>query len=114
MITVQVHRKENGNIHGFEVKGHAGYADPGQDIVCAGVSSVTVGTVNSIEALTDTVMDAEMKGGFLSAVLPHNMNEAVSDQVQLLLESMVLMLQGIADSYREYIQIQESIIKRRR
>ncbi|QCT01986.1 hypothetical protein E6C60_1268 [Paenibacillus algicola] len=114
MITVQISRRDDGRIHGFEVKGHAGYADPGQDIVCAGVSAVTVGTVNSIEALTGTVMEAEMKGGFLSAVLPHEGHNASSEQVQLLLESMVLMLQSIADSYDEYIQIQVKIIKRRR
>ncbi|KKO51309.1 ribosomal-processing cysteine protease Prp [Paenibacillus sp. DMB20] len=114
MITVQISRKEDGRIHGFEVKGHAGYADPGQDIVCAGVSSVTVGTVNSIEALTGTIMETRMKGGFLSAVLPSEEESTNSGQVQLLLESMVLMLQGIADSYREYIQIKEMTTKRRR
>ena len=114
MITVRISRKDDGRIHDFEVKGHAGYADPGQDIVCAGVSSVTVGTVNSIEALTGTVMKTRMKGGFLSAELPQVENEALSGQIQLLLESMVIMLQGIADSYGEYIQIQEMTTKRRR
>lgn len=114
MITVQISRKEDSLIHGFEVKGHAGYAAHGQDIVCAGVSSVTVGTVNSIEALTGTVMETKMKGGFLSGIVPPVEDESVSGQVQLLLESMVLMLQGIADSYREYIQIQEVTTKRRR
>ncbi|GAB6929364.1 ribosomal-processing cysteine protease Prp [Paenibacillus sp. JCM 10914] len=107
MITVQVRRRENGSIHSFQVTGHAGYADPGEDIVCAGVSSVTVGTVNSVEALTGTVMEARMEGGFLSANLPQAVDESISDQVQLLLESMVVMLQGIADSYGKYIQIQE-------
>lgn len=111
MITVHISRREDGTIQSFEVKGHAGYADPGQDIVCAGVSSVTVGTVNSIEALTGTVMEARMKNGFLSAELPSGEEPACSDQVQLLLESMVLMLQGIADSYREYIQIHQQTTK---
>ena len=48
-----------------------------------------------------------MKGGFLSANLPPTANDSVSGQVQLLLESMVVMLQGIADSYGKYIRIQE-------
>lgn len=107
MITVQVLRGEDERIHSFKVTGHAGYADPGEDIVCAGVSSITVGTVNSIEALTGTVMETEMKGGFLSANLPSAEDDTVSGQVQLLLESMVVMLQGIADSYGKYIRIQE-------
>ncbi|WP_339222525.1 ribosomal-processing cysteine protease Prp [Paenibacillus sp. FSL W7-1332] len=107
MITVQVLRGGDGRIHSFKVMGHAGYANPGEDIVCAGVSSITVGTVNSIEALTGTVMETQMKGGFLSANLPPTANDSVSGQVQLLLESMVVMLQGIADSYGKYIRIQE-------
>lgn len=107
MITVQILRREDGGIHSFKVTGHAGYADPGEDIVCAGVSSITVGTVNSIEALTGTVMETRMKGGFLSAKLPSSADESVYGQVQLLLESMVVMLQGIADSYGKYIRIQE-------
>jgi uncharacterized protein YsxB (DUF464 family) len=107
LITVQVIRGEDERIHSFKVTGHAGYSDPGEDIVCAGVSSITVGTVNSIEALTGTVMETKMKGGFLSANLPSAEDDAVSGQVQLLLESMVVMLQGIADSYGKYIRIQE-------
>ncbi|WP_106768498.1 ribosomal-processing cysteine protease Prp [Paenibacillus faecalis] len=114
MITVRITRKEDGRIHSFEVKGHADYAPRGRDIVCAGVSTVTVGTVNSIEALTGIAMKTKMKDGFLSGVVPIVEDESTSGQVQLLLESMVLMLQGIADSYREYIQIQEKNTKRRR
>ncbi|MEK6990126.1 ribosomal-processing cysteine protease Prp [Paenibacillus sp. FSL K6-1566] len=107
MITVQILRGEDGRIRSFKVEGHAGYADPGQDIVCAGVSSITVGTVNSVEALTGIVMETRMKGGFLSANLPKSADESALGQVQLLLESMVVMLQGIADSYGKYIRIQE-------
>ena len=40
MITVKVTRFENGNISGFTVKGHAGYAEAGRDIVCAAVSAI--------------------------------------------------------------------------
>ncbi|MEK3731402.1 MULTISPECIES: ribosomal-processing cysteine protease Prp [unclassified Paenibacillus] len=107
MITVHILRLDDNRIHGFKVEGHAGYADPGEDIVCAGVSSITVGTVNSIEALTGTVMRTRMKNGFLSASLPSVVEESAASQVQLLLESLVVMLQGIADSYGEYIQIQD-------
>ena len=107
MINVQISRTKDGKIHDFEIKGHAGYADPGEDIVCAGVSAVTVGTVNAIEALTGVVMNSRMKNGFLSGRLPSIEDEAVSGQVQLLLESMLVMLNGIADSYGEYIQIED-------
>ena len=106
MIIVQIKRMEDGSIRGFSVKGHANYAKRGEDIVCAGVSAVTVGTVNSIEALAGVALDAKMRNGFLSADIPDLPDEAVRSKVQLLMESMELMLQGIAESYGEYIQIQ--------
>ncbi|MNI35971.1 hypothetical protein D3C73_900090 [compost metagenome] len=110
MIIVSILRRSNNTISGFEVSGHAGYADPGEDIVCAGVSAVTVGTVNSVEALTGVVMDSEMKHGFLNASLPSHIEPKAADQAQLLLASMVVMLTSIEGSYGEYIQIQDIII----
>lgn len=38
MITA-VFYKKSGNLTGFKVSGHAGYADAGSDIVCASVTS---------------------------------------------------------------------------
>ncbi|GAB6991394.1 ribosomal-processing cysteine protease Prp [Paenibacillus pini] len=106
MINVRILRREDHSIHGFVVKGHAKYAKHGEDIVCAAVSVVTVGTVNSIEALTGTVMDSRMNDGFLSGDVPLIEDTVVQKQVQLLLESMVVMLNSIAESYGKYIQIQ--------
>ncbi len=47
MIKADFRRCEN-EIIGFTVKGHAGYAESGQDIICAGVSSAIMLTVNTI------------------------------------------------------------------
>jgi len=109
VIIVSILRGKDNDIAGFEVSGHAGYAKPGQDIVCAGVSAVTVGTVNSIAALTGTVMEAEMKNGFLNAKLPREVRPDQAQQVQLLLSSMVVMLRSIEGSYGKYIQIKDVI-----
>ena len=35
------------------IKGHAGYAEEGYDIICAAVSALTVNTINSIEQFTE-------------------------------------------------------------
>ncbi|ASA23759.1 ribosomal-processing cysteine protease Prp [Paenibacillus donghaensis] len=111
MINVRITRASaQGAIVGFAVKGHADYARKGRDIVCAGVSTVTVGTVNAIETLTGVILDTSMKDGFLSGTLVPVDNPETSAQVQLLLESMVVMLDDIAKSYRKYIQIQEVIL----
>ena len=43
----------------FLSKGHAGYAEEGQDIVCAAVSALIITTVNSLEEFTEEQIEAE-------------------------------------------------------
>ena len=40
MITVKIHRSSRDQITGFEISGHAGYAEKGSDIICAAVSAI--------------------------------------------------------------------------
>jgi uncharacterized protein YsxB (DUF464 family) len=47
MITA-IFYKKSGNLTGFKVKGHAGYADLGYDIVCASVTSAVQVVANLI------------------------------------------------------------------
>ncbi|MNR31016.1 hypothetical protein D3C85_1485030 [compost metagenome] len=55
-------------------------------------------------------MDTSMKNGFLSGTLGSVEDAETSAKVQLLLESMILMLSDIAESYGKYIKIQQVII----
>ena len=48
MIFVRFLSEASGNLVGFVMEGHAGYADPGEDIVCAAGSSVAYMTANTI------------------------------------------------------------------
>ncbi|WP_058302204.1 ribosomal-processing cysteine protease Prp [Gorillibacterium timonense] len=112
MIQIRIERKPvTGAILSFRIKGHALYADPGNDIVCSAISAITVGTVNAIEKLTGTVANARMKDGFLSARYSPELFEPGNEkgqQVQLLLESMVVMLRGIEESYGKHIAITQN------
>ena len=50
MIAVSV------RLDGITVDGHAGYAEAGKDIVCAGVTALVENLIDSIEGLTaDTI-----------------------------------------------------------
>lgn len=107
MITIEIVRSADGRIRQFTVSGHAGYDKPGKDIVCAGVSAVTVGAVNAIEALTGIVPDAQMRDGWLHARLAETQDAERDKQAQLLLEGMTVSLATIASSYEQYVQIRE-------
>ena len=94
MITITV-KKRNGNYLEFVSKGHAGYAEEGQDIVCAAVSVLIITTVNSLEKFTDDKFDVQEKDGFVSI---HFRND-LSERGMLLMDSLLLGLTEIAGSY---------------
>ena len=94
MITITV-KKRNGNYLEFVSKGHAGYAEKGQDIVCAAVSALIITTVNSLEKFTDDKFDVQEKDGFVSI---HFRND-LSERGMLLMDSLLLGLTEIAGSY---------------
>lgn len=110
MITVTFVRDEaDKRIVSFAVEGHAKYAKPGKDIVCAGVSAVSVGTVNAIEALAGFELPVAMKNGWLSSDIPILPDAEADGRMQLLLESMAVMLETIATSYGKHVVIQEQL-----
>ena len=51
MIKARIYRK-NQKICGFEISGHAGYAQAGEDIVCSAVTVLCFNTVNAVEKFT--------------------------------------------------------------
>jgi len=108
MIRVAIERSQaDRRIRSVHVSGHAEFAEPGKDIVCAGVSAVSVGTVNAIHRLLDIRLEHEMDKGLLDFRVPDALDEQIAKSVQLLLESMVVMLQTIQTSYGQYITIRE-------
>lgn len=102
MTQITVFRNQNHEFLGFECLGHAGYADAGEDIVCAGISALVINTVNSLSAYTaekfKTDSEAETGKIFLQ------FNNPAGHDADLLMKSMVLGLQEIQNNYgNDYI-----------
>ncbi len=110
MVTVKVYRKEEGKIAEIEIEGHAGYAPSGQDLVCAGISAVTIGMANAIHQLFGVDPVRRMgKSGFLHFHLPEGITADVEGKIHLLLEAMLLSLRSLEDSYGKYIRVIEEM-----
>ena len=65
MINITV-KKRNGSYLDFLSRGHAGYAEEGQDIVCAAVSALIVTTVNSLDEFTEDEIEVREDDGYVS------------------------------------------------
>lgn len=114
MICITIQRKPSRTIESFFIEGHANYAPYGEDIVCAGVSSIAIGTVNAIQKLTSIRLISEVKDGYLQVVIPAIEQPAIEAKVQLLLESMLISFQTIQASYDSYLCIKDNMQKQGR
>ena len=98
---------EEGRIAGFSVSGHSGYAEAGQDIVCAAVSAV----VGMAEATINDVCGAKAKvrvkeeDAKITLTLPASCDE--EESVQAVLAGLLLYLCNLRDEYPDYIEVLE-------
>jgi len=107
MIRITIEREADGRIRAFTMDGHAEFAKRGQDIVCAGASAVSFGTINAIEALAGVRLHVSLgsDGGYLRCELPELEEAATAEKVQLLLEAMVVSLKTIERDYGKFIRV---------
>lgn len=94
MIAVSV-RKDK-----ITVSGHANYAEVGKDIVCAGVTALTMSLVKSINDLTDDKIEYEISPGRVD-IHCGNLSEAG----RLLVDSFFIGICQIADEFPDHVRI---------
>ncbi|GAB3050268.1 ribosomal-processing cysteine protease Prp [Virgibacillus ainsalahensis] len=107
MIHVTVYRSNN-QIKEFELSGHADSGPYGYDLVCAGVSAVSIGAVNAVMELCEAELEIEQgsAGGYLHVALPDSSDHEEMEKVQLLFEGMLISLKTMEVEYSQFIQIQ--------
>lgn len=86
------------------IQGHAGYAPHGQDIVCAAISTLTQVFVTSIDGLTTDKIKAVISPG--NAVVEYG---NLTEQGKLLLDSFLLGINMICESYPTYVRIENEV-----
>jgi len=82
------------------IQGHAGYAPPGQDIVCAAISALTQTFILSVEELTTDKIKYDIRPG-----MAYITYEDLSERGQVLLDSLFIGIHAIADDYSDHIRI---------
>ncbi len=82
------------------IEGHAGFAPPGQDIVCAAASTAFQALISSVEELTDDRISYKLKPG--NSYIKF---ESLSEETDLLLRSFFITVNDIADAYPECVAV---------
>ena len=85
--------------------GHAEYAKSGRpDILCAAISALTIGTVNSLEELAGERIQvtANEETGFLKC----DFESVLQEKSSFLMDSMIFSLENLSREYgRKYLQV---------
>ncbi|MBQ1893432.1 MAG: ribosomal-processing cysteine protease Prp [Clostridia bacterium] len=102
---------KNGSPVGFRAKGHTGYAEAGEDIVCAAVSALTQTAYLGIGELVGADMRLEQKDGELSLMLAEDISEEELNKAQLILGTMLLGLRSIEENYSDYLKVIKREVK---
>ena len=104
--TVLKDSTDSGNVtyRGIVMEGHAGYAQEGEDIICAAVSALSLNFFNSVETFTED--EFEGRAGQEDVQFEFRFTSDISPESQLLMNSLILGLQNIEKDYgRTYIII---------
>ena len=103
MIRITIYQSAEHGYRGFLCKGHAGYADSGEDIVCAAVSVLVINTVNSIERFGGQpfTCKTEQEDG----VIDFRLKDNPTAETKLLLDSMVLGLTEVEKDHKQHLKL---------
>ena len=103
MIHAEFLRGDNGLL-GFCVSGHAGYADYGEDIVCAAVTSAIQLTANGITEVVNAPCELRAEQNEIMLKLSDDSNKIAVD----FLSALEIHLSVLAESYPDNICLEFS------
>ena len=108
MTTVTFH-SDGSRITGFTVEGHSGFADEGEDILCAAITSairLTECAVNDVLGLCASVKVSD-KTANISFRLPGGLAPSAEETCQTLLASLMVYFAELHDEYPNFIEVTE-------
>ena len=107
MISVKIQGKNN-KAHEIIVSGHAGFADHGEDIVCAAVSVLTISILNGLtEIVGRKDLGEVIEEGYVRFIVPEINDEPTKLKTETLISTYLLGIRGIKEAYGDYIQFEE-------
>lgn len=84
----------------IEISGHAGYAEYGKDIVCAGVTALTQTLIQSIDDLTDDEIEYRISPGKVEVEYRN-----LSEKSKTLVDSFFVGICLIAEEFPEHVKV---------
>lgn len=110
MTYVEIFKDNDNNIKRYRIIDHTGYAEKGEDVVCAAVSVLAQTTLMALVEVVglpekDIEFIIDEAKPLLDVKLPENLREALNREAQILLRTFELGIEKIIESYGEYVTL---------
>ena len=86
--------------YGFLISGHSGFAENGEDIVCASISSVSFMVANTITEILKVNAKIDVNDGRMKLIVNKEQRHITKD----ILLGLKLHLEGLAEQYPEFLK----------
>ena len=86
--------------YGFLISGHSGFAENGEDIVCASVSSAAYMTANTITEVLGVNAQIEVSDAKMKLIVNKEQRHITKD----ILLGLKLHLEGLEEQYPEFLE----------
>ncbi|ADL07530.1 ribosomal-processing cysteine protease Prp [Thermosediminibacter oceani] len=106
MIKATVVLDARGRVRELLIRGHAGYAEYGKDIVCAAVSALAETAVLGIEEVAGVNVSPVKREGYFHLTIPEDESEDKLARVGIILDTIVIGLKDIAKTYPSHIKVE--------
>ncbi|MBQ3040096.1 MAG: ribosomal-processing cysteine protease Prp [Clostridia bacterium] len=112
-MTKVVFYKSGDSFWGFEEQGHTGFAESGEDILCAALSSMTMLIINAIEVAYASSVDYEIddettnvRVSVRSALSDYESDERKRYAISGLIMAYYYQLNDLVEEYYDYLEVE--------
>ncbi len=107
-MTKIVFHKQGEDFVRIESNGHTGYAERGEDVVCAAISALIQGAalgIREVAGVKAKYRVNEEKGSLLLE-LPSDLGEEKRHDCNVILKTLLVSVTDISEGYSEYIEVE--------
>ena len=98
--------KKNGSVVDVVCKGHTGFGEEGEDILCAGISTLVQSTLLGLLQVVGINVKYKTGEGSLRFTLPDNLSSSQRHDADVLLNTMLVALEDFYTEYSDYINLE--------
>lgn len=104
---VEIRHSNDNNVFEMELKGHAGYAEIGQDIVCSAISILAYSLSEKLENMAYERNDMTSSYMFCEgdSRITVEYEDTAKEIIEAVVDTILCGLAGLQSNYPDYIQI---------